>query len=73
MSDNIKIGNIFMMKKNKNGKWQDNNKITYENLDSFENINDKIEHQVGDLSTSLESAITTMNYKIDKAQLTIFG
>ena len=62
-----------MMSKTSDRKWEDQNGTIYDNLYTFENINDKVEHQVGDLSTNLESAIGNIKYKIENEQLSIFG
>ena len=60
----IKRGNIEIFEETGKG-WRNNNDVIYENLDDFININDKVEHQVGDLLGSIESAISRIDYKIE--------
>ena len=66
-------GDIELFEKTKDGKWKNNNGEIYENLDEFININDKVEHQVGDLLTSIESAVDRLDYKIENYQVKFFG
>ena len=63
-SEFIKSGNIYILEKTDKG-WRNNNDEMFENLDDFININDKVEHQVGDLLGSIESAISRIDYKIE--------
>ena len=63
-SEFVKSGNIYILEKTDKG-WRNNNDEIFENLDDFININDKVEHQVGDLLGSIESAISRIDYKIE--------
>ena len=62
-----------MFTKTVDGKWINQNGEILENLDEYEDINDRVEHQVGDLATSLESIVGRIDYKIENHQLKFFG
>ena len=68
----MKKGNIEIFEKTEDG-WRNNNDEIFKNIDDYVNINDKVEHQVGDLLGSIESAIERIDYKIENHQLSFFG
>ena len=54
-------------------EWKDNNGDIIKSLDLYEDINDRVEHEVEDLSTSLDSVIGRVDYKIENYQLQFYG
>ena len=46
---------------------------TFPNLNELIDINDRVEHEIEDLSTALESAQGRVDYKIEKNQLRMLG
>ena len=53
--------------------FKDHSGNIYKNLNSFIDINDKVEHDVEDLVTATESAMNRIEYKIEHKPLKIMG
>ena len=52
--------------KTQQGTWINDSGEIIKNLEEYEDINDIVEHQVQDLSTSLDSAVNRIDNKIEK-------
>ena len=68
----LKRGNIYMMQKTSEGYISNTGELL-EVLDGYEDVNDRVEHQVGDLATSLDTVISRVDYKIEYNQLQFYG
>ena len=62
-----------MIEKTSKDHYKTHNDESLKSLEMYQDINDRVEHEVEDLSTSLDSVIGRVDYKIENYQLQFYG